>query len=455
MAVAYDDVEGTRFRLFAQPSFLEGFEEPEVVEVSPPAGTVGPGPSDRRMYVIDPVGKDQSYGLAPTPDGGGGLMPPWRGQVRPPVEPDEEGHFDYLTPGSHGFQAAHLYGTARRTLDVWEGYFGRRIDWHFAPRYDRLEMTLIPAVDNAFAGFGFLEAGAHRAKDGGLLPFSLNFDVIAHEVGHLIVYSELGVPTPETEQGEYSGFHESAADLVALLTVMHFDSVIDDLLARTSGNLYTYNKLNRFGELSPSDQIRNAGNKVKLSKFARGWRKEHKLSQPLTGAMFDILIDVFHELLVDRGLIAARVEELSDRLEKSPDYGDVIQPIFDQAFDDDPAGFEAALLDARDYLGTALAKAWGRLSAHYLDYADVGCALIEADREMTGGAFERLIRVNLRWRDIGRVTVGPWLGEPEEVDEDSHANSVRTEVPGNEPQPRPRAYRDRMALAGRRGVPVL
>lgn len=450
----HDQVEGTRFRLFAQPSYLEGFEEPEVVEVSPPAGTVGPGPSDRRMYVIDPVGKDRSYGLAPTPEGGGGLEPPWRGPVRPPVEPDEEGHFDYLTPGSRGFQAAHLYGTARRTLDVWEGYFGRRIDWHFAPDHERLEMTLIPAVDNAFAGYGFLEAGAHRTKAGDLVPFALNFDVIAHEVGHLVVYSEVGVPTPETAGGEYSGFHESAADLVALLTVMHFDSVIDDLLARTSGNLYTFNKLNRFGELSPSEQIRKAANKVKLSRFARGWRKEHRLSQPLTGAMFDILIDVFHELLVDRGLIGAGVEALSDRLEKSPDYGAVIQPIFDRAFDADPEGFEAALLDARDYMGTALAEAWSRLSPHHLDYADVGRALIEADREMTGGAFERLIRVNLRWRDIGRVAVGPWLGEPDETDNDSHVDSVRTETPGGEDQPWPRAYRDRMARAGRRGLPM-
>ena len=49
------------------------------------------------------------------------------------------------------------------------------------------------------------------------MPFALNFDVIAHELGHLIIYSVLGVPDVMAREGEYFGFHKSAADLTALI----------------------------------------------------------------------------------------------------------------------------------------------------------------------------------------------------------------------------------------------
>ena len=105
---------------------------------------------------------------------------------------------------------------------------------------------LLHGLDNAYAGYGSMEIGSHYSETGDVRPFSLNFDVVAHEVGHLIIYSEVGLPATNTIEGEYFGFHESAADLVALLSVLHFDSAVDELLERSSGNLYSYNKLNRF-----------------------------------------------------------------------------------------------------------------------------------------------------------------------------------------------------------------
>ncbi len=48
------------------------------------------------------------------------------------------------------------------------------------------------------------------------VPFSSNFDVIAHQLGHLIIYSEIGLPAEGALDGEYFGFHEAAADLTAL-----------------------------------------------------------------------------------------------------------------------------------------------------------------------------------------------------------------------------------------------
>jgi hypothetical protein len=291
-------LRGTRFSLFPQPPFLETFDEPETVWVSPPVGTVGPGPSDERMYVIDPIDKQFSYGVHPDRRGSTFLyLPPWQGPIRPPAEPGRAGHFDHLKPGTRAFEAAHLYGVVRRVLDIWEDYFKRPIPWHFREDYDRLEMLMLPHWDNAQAGYGFLEVGTETMETGEAFSFALNFDTLAHETGHSIIYAMVGVPTLETEEGEYFGFHESAADLVALLSVLHFESVVDHLMATTKGNLYTFNELNRFAELSQTTQIRIASNDLKLSQFAAGWTDEHLLAQPLTGAMFDILVDVFHENL--------------------------------------------------------------------------------------------------------------------------------------------------------------
>ena len=298
---------GTRFRLFAQAPFLKPLREPETIWVSSPAGSVGPGPADDRMYVIDPINKQTAYGLAEDRFGNKAyLLPPWSGSAFPPALPDADGHFDRIEVESPEFESAHLFGAVRKTLDVWEGYFGHRIEWHFARDFDRLELVLQRNLEeNAFMGYGFLEVGVHRASNGDIHPFSLNFDIVAHEVGHCIIYAVVGVPDPETTFAEYYGFHESAADLTALIAALHFDSVIDELLAATHGNLYTLNLVNRIAELTGNAQIRLAANPASLLDFVGGWRDEHDLAQPLTGAIFDMLVDVFHEELVERGLFSA------------------------------------------------------------------------------------------------------------------------------------------------------
>ena len=38
-------------------------------------------------------------------------------------------------------------------------------------------MSLLRALENATAGYGFMELGAHVTGPGSSLPFSLNFDI--------------------------------------------------------------------------------------------------------------------------------------------------------------------------------------------------------------------------------------------------------------------------------------
>ncbi|MFK7881770.1 hypothetical protein [Roseobacter sp.] len=414
---------GTRFKIFPQPQFLDDFAEPEIIEVSSPAGSLAPGPSDDRMYTIFPIGKKEPYGISP--NGQDVVAPPWKGRIEPLAMPDAEGHFDYLEPGTPQFETAHLFGTVRFVMDIWEDYFGREIPWQSDKTHDRMELTILHSLENAYSGYGFIEMGGDRST-GSLKPFSLNFDVIAHELGHAIIYSEVGVPDPSNVTGEYFGFHESAADLVALISSLHFNSLVDLLLENTSGNLYMLNAVNRVAELSQNKQIRIAANDKRLGEFAKGWVKEHHLSQPLTGAFFDILVDLFHEMLLDYGAISPEMEELSDELLATAQYAPVMQELFDAAYADHPDQFKLALLDARDILGTYLADTWQQLSRKDLNFVDIADIFLEVDRTHTGGRFEKLIRGNFKMRDIGFVDVGPQL---EPLGKDSHANSVRTMVP--------------------------
>ena len=54
---------GTRFKIYPQSPVLEVFAEPETVCVSPPAGSLKPGPADERMYVVDAIGKKPYEGI--------------------------------------------------------------------------------------------------------------------------------------------------------------------------------------------------------------------------------------------------------------------------------------------------------------------------------------------------------------------------------------------------------
>ncbi|WP_323780916.1 hypothetical protein [Leisingera sp.] len=423
-----EEAPGTRFLLFPQSPFRTADPEPELIEISAPPGSIGPGPSGPRMYAVNPLGKTIPFGaIVPGPSGPGMYLPPWLGEIQEPPAPDEDGHFVHVQPSDPGFEAVHLFAAAHFTLDVWEAYFGHPIPWHFERDYDRLELSLLPSLDNAHIGWGFLETGGTSEHGGEYRAYSLNFDVVAHEIGHAIIYSVAGMPVSDDVPGEYFGFHESAADMVALIASLHFGSVVEELLENTKGNLYTLNQLNRFAELAGNAQIRMAANTRTLQEFVSGWSSEHALSEPLTGAMFDILVDIFHERLLVHDLITPEMEDLSDRLEETPYYSDVMQALFDARYALDPEGFRISLLEARDFLGAYLAAAWSMLDAANLTYAAVEKALLIVDQETTGGAFRTIIEGNFRMRGIGFAQAGPRLAG---ADEDSHAHSVRTRIPG-------------------------
>ena len=387
---------GTRFLLFPQAPISAKSRPPEIVTVSPPAGSVRAGPQDARMYVADARDKREPYDPP--------YMPPYRGRTSPPVPPGPGGHFDHLRPGTRAFMAAHMYGTVRLVLDIWEHYFGGEIPWHFSDELRRLELVPMVKWDNAQCGYGFIETGFARGR-GWSHPFCLDFDVLAHELGHAFIYALLGIPPEDELAVQYLAFHESAADCTAMIAVLHFDSVVDDLLVASRGNLYLPNELNRIGELSDTEQLRSASHSLTMADVPDvdtpldrlDQPDRHTIGLPLTGGVFDLLVEVFQEILVEEGLIDATLD-VASRQEKGAPEAEV-QVAFDRAYAGRHDAFKAALLDARDYVGRLLAGGWRRLDWN-VTFADAVAAILAADDEISGGVGHGLIRENFGWRGI-------------------------------------------------------
>lgn len=425
---------GTRFRIFVLPPYAGAAfaQEPETIFVSVPPSLMQFGPGDARFNVIDAEDK-QPYDDTIQPP----TRPPFLGPVAAPVRPGPDGHFDHILTDSREFLAATMYATVRRTLDIWESYFGHPVIFPFALNFPRME--LIPAVnwDNAQSGYGFLEFGYASDGNGPDLtrPYCENFDVLAHEMGHTIVYGTLGYPTtPMAKSVEYGGFHESAADLVALVAALHFETLLDHLLASSRGNLFTVNELSRVGETALNEQIRLAFNYERMSTVSP---EPHDLSQPLTGALFDVLVEVFQKKLLARGLISPALAAQAMGPEGGKPDTKAVNFAFAIAYHDHESAFKAVLIEARDYFGALLAGTWSRLTPDHLSYVKVGLATLATDQVLTGGLYQETIRACFAWREITFPL-------------DHDARQVRfvqpvppPPVPGKSPRPKPRPAKRR------------
>jgi hypothetical protein len=122
-----------------------------------------------------------------------------------------------------------------------------------------------------------------------------SLDIVAHETGHAILdglkpgWLLLGNP-PQT-----GGLHESFGDLSAIfLTLAQLDQV-EAIIAQTKSNLHDKTFLSDLAEqfglaLGRTNGLRNADNDLKLSQVTT---EVHSISQVFTGAIYDILADIF------------------------------------------------------------------------------------------------------------------------------------------------------------------
>lgn len=380
---------GTRFRVHPQAPFIPGYEEPETVWISTPPGRVGIGPEDHRMYVVDPLIPKAPYQRP--------YFPPYTGDSYPPAEPGPDGHFDHIPTYTRQFMAAHAFACVRRVLDICESYLSREVPWFFLPTYERLEIVPHLGWTNAQSGYGFLELGEDDSRDEPV-PYALNFDVIAHETGHLVLFGTLGVPERGSPSVEYLAYHEFAADFISLIGLMHFDTALDRMLRRTKGNLFVSNELDRVAELIDEHQIRKASNSLKLSDVGR---EVHDLSRPFTGAMFDSLLEIFQLILLERGLASLDTRRIRS-VRESLTQADVERELTGSKQDYQIRHFavKSALQEARDIVGDAFLRSWEALSPDTLSFRYAASAIVNRVEQGRGQRFADRVHDNFVWREI-------------------------------------------------------
>ena len=126
-----------------------------------------------------------------------------------------------------------------------------------------------------------------------------SFDIVAHETGHAILdalrpgYWTSGHP-------QTGGLHESFGDLTAIFTMLaqmdHCEAIIAESKADLHAKTFFPAVAEQFGEAlyGRTTGLRNADNNLKLSQVSNG---VHEISQVFTGAIYDILADIFDDYL--------------------------------------------------------------------------------------------------------------------------------------------------------------
>jgi hypothetical protein len=239
---------------------------------------------------------------------------------------------------------------------------------------------------NAWSGDGYLEFG-YPDWDWSLgNPFAENLEVIAHETGHLIMKAVIGTMPDDEKTLQHRAHEEAAADLIALVVALQFESVIAQILRRTHGYLYADSLLSRVGEWGHgrADVERNAFNETTLASVRAAPRlNKHLLSAPFTGAIYDLLVEIFVDHLARAGAITRQLAA-DCRHQPGTPVAD-LSPYFARAIRGRGAVFAEALRLARDEVASLLAAAWSRTGGGNVAYDRMLGQLLVADAALGFG----------------------------------------------------------------------
>lgn len=194
------------------------------------------------------------------------------------------------------FHQVSVWAVVQRALDFFENTegLGRRIPWAFEGN----RLTIVP-----HAGYGqnafydrkskSLQFYYFEAEGGKTVYTCLSTDIINHEFGHAVL-DGVRPYYNESIHVQTGAFHEFLGDLTAILLSLRNNSFRDRLTKGDGGEeniKVAFASIAReFGEaVQGTPYLRTALNKETMSDV-KGIASAHRVSQVLTGAMFDILL---------------------------------------------------------------------------------------------------------------------------------------------------------------------
>ena len=267
-----------------------------------------------------------------------------------------------------GINTAFVASNAVR--DAAEFWAGRDLPWGVN---NLLEIESQVFLDfNAFyspsARQVFFGVTAYRLKgetDIKIFQTATSWELGAHEFGHA-VEDVLKPNAVETDPG-YNTWGESFGDQMAMWASLRNPQRVRDVIAETSGNLYTSNSLSRLCEafaalVGSGTGVRDAFNDTKVSTTTDEF---HDRSQVLTGAVYKVFTQIYERLKSEKGLDEHK-----------------------------------ALAQAGDIMGTFLAFNSEFTPENTMTLEDVGKAYLTVDKEIFGGRYYSLFVSEFTRREI-------------------------------------------------------
>lgn len=245
------------------------------------------GPTSARFAVVD-------Y------DGGTEVLTPparWNAELGKFVDPEGK-VLDRNNLDTPQFRQLNVWATVQYALDFFENAFGlgRRIEWGFEGN----RLIVVPHAgygENAYYDrdskslqFYYFDRDTERGR--GRIHTCLSADIINHEFGHAVL-DGIRPHYNESVFAETAAFHEFLGDLSAILIAFRNNAFRAQIEKATGGDLDTANPLSSLAEefgrnIGDQDYLRSALNELKYQDV-KDDQRQHRRSQVLTGAMFDII----------------------------------------------------------------------------------------------------------------------------------------------------------------------
>ncbi|MDC8757220.1 hypothetical protein [Janthinobacterium fluminis] len=223
-----------------------------------------------------------------------------------PVNPNAFGDF-IVSPNTDQFDAIHTYAVVRLTLSMYQralasGGNAAPVPWQWNSASNTAPLRVfphgLPNVMNAFYSRNdkALKFGDFIPSGGTERVFTCrSLDIVAHETGHAVLDGLKPKWLLSSNPPQTGGLHEAFGDLTAIFLALSQLDQVEAVIAQTKANLHDKTFLADMAEqfglaLGRANGLRNADNDLKLSEAGN---EVHAISQVFTGAVYDILADIF------------------------------------------------------------------------------------------------------------------------------------------------------------------
>lgn len=216
------------------------------------------------------------------------------------------------TPGTDDFDTVHSFAVVRQTLTMFQraraiGTKPAQIPWEWntaGPPPNTEPIKVFPKAGDTMNAFYSRDLKAlkffffTKPGDPPTAPkiFTCrSLDIVAHETGHAVLDGLKPHWLEQQGPPQTGALHESFGDLTSIFLGLSQLDQVEAVIAQTKANLHDKTFLSDLAEqfglaLGRPNGLRNADNNLTLSQVTN---EVHDLSQVFTGAIYDVLADIF------------------------------------------------------------------------------------------------------------------------------------------------------------------